>query len=279
METIESLHNMNINTPWKYATIVAVDTETTGQYPLGAELCEMAAVKWQNGKIVDEYQTLIKPTQPMFDEVIAIHHITNEMVANAPTVGEAIGGFYNFINSSVVIAHHAPFDLGFLAIELERFHLPWPVGEVLCSSLLSRQLIPESTNHKLQTLTQFLNIDGGQAHRALDDARVCLKVGLEAFRRCGEDRSIADLVAVQGLPLLWQDYSINSLKENPTYSRIIEALFKKERIVITYDGGSRRGQPRPVFPIGIVRNPNGDFLVANDGIGGQKKRYLMEKIT
>ena len=270
---------MNINTSWKYATIVAVDTETTGKYPLEAELCEVAAVKWQNGEVIDEYETLIQPTHPMSDRVIAVHNITNEMVATAPVVGEIIENFYNFINSSVVMAHHAPFDLGFLAIELEKSHLSLPVEPVLCSSLLSRRLITKSPDHKLQTLIKFLNIDGGKAHRALDDARACLEVGLETFRRCGEDKSIADLMAVQGSPIFWQNYSMNSLDENPIYSQIIKAISEKKTIVITYDGGSQRGCPRPVLPIGIVRNPRGDFLVANDGKGEQHKRYFIHKIT
>ena len=177
------------------------------------------------------------------------------------------------------MAHHAPFDIGFLVIELEKFNLKLPTHPILCSSLLSRKLIPESPNHKLQTLIRFLHIDGGQAHRALDDARACLQIGLKSFRRCGDNKSIEDLITEQGFFIAWKDYSMKTLNENPIYSRIIEAISKKRKILITYDGGSQRGQPRPVFPVGIIRNPRGDFLVANDGKGVYNKRYFIEKIT
>ena len=256
---------MNINTPWQYATIVAVDTETTGPYPLGAELCELAAVKWQAGQVVDEYQTLVRPSQPMTSEVIEIHQITNEMVAEAPAIGEVIGDFYKFIQSSVVIAHHAPFDLGFLALELERFQLELPSSLVLCTSLLSRKLIPESPNHRLQTLVKFLGIEGGAAHRALSDAHACLEVGLESFRRSGDEETLQGLEALQGADLSWSCYSMKALEGDPRYAPIIQAIARKAEVEITYEGGSKRGKPRVVSPVGIVRNPQGDFLVAYDG--------------
>lgn len=264
---------------WKDTTIVIVDTETTGKYPLGAELCEVAAIKFYQGQVVDEYSTLIQPTAPMSREVIAIHHITDEMVAQAPPLIDVMGGFYDFVKDAVLMAHHAPFDLGFLAVALEECQLPdLPQEPALCSSLLSRKFIPESPNHRLQTLVKFLGIDGGQAHRALDDARACLAVGLEVFRRCGEDKSIADLVVAQGIPLSWGDYSMNQLKENQIYQPIIRAIYDKKDVVISYNGGSRKGDPRQVTPMGIVRNPQGDFLVANDGRGHFSKRYFLDKI-
>ena len=102
---------------WPEATFIAIDLETTGKYPLDAEICEMAAVKWQGGRVVEEFQTLVKPTQRTSEEVIRIHNITNEMVENAPRIEEKIGEFHRFISSGYVLAHHAPFDLGFLAIE------------------------------------------------------------------------------------------------------------------------------------------------------------------
>ncbi len=263
---------------WQNITLVAFDLETTGPYPLQSEICEIAAVKWRGGDVVGEYQTLIRPNDPMSDEVIAIHRITNEMIQGAPSVGEVIKDFYEFIGDSVIMAHHAPFDLGFLAIEFEKALLAWPSTPILCSSLLSRKLIPEAPNHKLQTLVQFLNIDGGEAHRALDDAKACLQVGLEIFRRCGENSSLDELMAAQGENLLWENYSIHEFKENPLISPILQAISNRRQIFITYNGGTRPGQSRLVLPIGIVRNPQGDFLVTKDK-SPWPKRYLLKKIT
>src|SRR5580693_4927267 len=95
-----------LHTLWTDATLVALDLETTGKYPLDAEICEMAAVKWQNGQIVDTFQTLIRPTQPMSQAVIAIHNITNEMVADAPLLHEKLEEFHRFVSDGWLIAHH-----------------------------------------------------------------------------------------------------------------------------------------------------------------------------
>ena len=87
-----------MKTPWYDATWVAIDLETTGKYPLDAEICEMAAVKWRGGQIVDTFHSLIKPVHRMSDEVIAIHNITNEMVEGAPSLSEKLSEFRQFID-------------------------------------------------------------------------------------------------------------------------------------------------------------------------------------
>lgn len=270
---------MNLNLTWPEATIVAFDTETTGKYPLDAEICEIAAVKWQNGGIVDQFQTLIRPSRPMSDEVIAIHNITNEMVLTAPPIHEKIKAFHEFISGSLLLAHHAPFDLGFLTVEFERATLELPTSPVLCTCLLSLRTFPESPNHRLQTLIRHLNLEQGRAHRAFDDAMACLQLGIRCLERLGRDRSLMSLLDFQEVKLSWPDYSINELRKNEILSRIVMAVETRQQIQIVYNGGSRRGEPRTVQPIGLVRNSKQDFLVATDENDAQPKRFFLDKIT
>ena len=96
--------------------IVAFDTETSGAYPLESEIIELGAVKWVNGKIIDRFQVLLKPRKLLEESNIRIHGITNEMVADAPSMSAHIKPFCEFINDTVLLAHHAPFDLGFLTV-------------------------------------------------------------------------------------------------------------------------------------------------------------------
>lgn len=259
-------------------TFVAFDLETSGKYPLDAEICELGAVKWRDGKVVDTFQTLIKPSKPMGEEVIKIHNITNEMVADAPTIAEKIGDFHQFFGEAYGIAHHAPFDLGFLMIEFERAGLSTPVKPCFCTSLLARKLIPESHNHRLKTLVDFLKINMGQAHRALDDAEACLQVALKCFERVG-DVGVDELLARQGGGLLWSKYSIHALEQKAHQKVLIQAIRSDANVSLTYDGGSRPGQAREVKPIGVVRNPDGDFLVAIEAGDTKPKRYLLDKIV
>lgn len=265
--------------PWREATFVAFDLETTGKYPLEAEICEVAAVKYQGGKIVEEFHSLVKPTAKMGDFVISIHNITNEMVADAPSIAEVAPKFRRFLGDAVPIAHHAPFDMGFMAWELEKLVLDLPPSNALCTALISRRAFVKSPNHRLQTLVQYLGLTPGQAHRALDDAKACLDVALKCFEKIGPDAKLEDIYKFQGAELKWTDYSINLLSERAAMLSLVSAIKQKARVELVYEGGSRPGQPRELAPIGIVRNPNGDFLVAKEPGEEQTKRFFLSQIT
>lgn len=260
-------------------TFVAFDSETTGKYPLESEICEVAAVKWSNGQILDRFQSLVKPMRAMSEEVIKIHNITNEMVATAPRIEDVIPGLAQFMRGTILVAHHAPFDLGFLVPEYEKLKISLPPEPVICTSLLSRKVIKESSNHKLQTLIRLLKLDGGQAHRALDDANACMLVAQECFRRLGADCTLEKAIQLQGQKLLWADYSLDSLLEHSKFQHLIRAIKDQKAVDLVYEGGSRPGKSRVVEPIGLVRNPQGDFLVATEDGEWPPKRYLLEKIS
>ena len=273
----------DLKTLWCEATWVAIDLETTGKYPLDAEICEMAAVKWKGDQIVDSFQCLIKPTLRMSDEVIRIHNITNEMVENAPVLADKLSEFYHFISDAYVLAHHAPFDLGFLSWEFEKARLPLPERPAFCTSLLSRYINGNVPNHRLATLAAHFSIDAGSAHRALDDAKTCLQVALKYFEQLGREAKISDIQSVQTVPLPWNRFSIAALTERAHFRTLVLALRDRLEVFITYEAGSRPGQSRKVFPLGLVRNPEGDFLVAtegnNEGDDVKPKRYFLDKIS
>lgn len=269
---------MILKKKWSELTWVAFDTETTGKYPLTAEVCEIAAVKWRGGQVIDQFQSLCQISEPMNAEVIAIHNITNEMMVGAPPMSKVIRDFASFVDGSIPLAHHAPFDMGFLAIEFEKYHLPLPVNPVVCTSLLSRRVIIESENHRLQTLIKHLNLPKRQAHRALSDAESCLDVAMKCFEKLG-DVSLGKICDVQGKTLLWQDYSIDQLRQRVELRAIIEALQAKEQVQIVYMGGSRPGEKRTITPLGLVRTSvNQEFLVAQDDPNEHPKRFFLDKI-
>ncbi|MES2965243.1 MAG: 3'-5' exonuclease [Bdellovibrionota bacterium] len=260
---------------WRDLTFVGFDTETTGRYPLEAEICEIAAVKWRGGQIVETFETLLKPSKPMGAEVIAIHGITNEMVENSPRIADKIGEFHAFIQGTVPVAHHAPFDVGFVAVEFEKAGLALPTEPVLCSSLLARKLFPESENHRLQTLIKFFGLPQGTAHRALDDTKACLEVGLRCLAKTGDESALVSAFDAQGGAITWERFSMKRLEENPNGAAVIRAIREGKDIEMNYGVGPRRR----ARPIGLVRSLDGDFLVAFDDGGDRSKRFFCEKIT
>ena len=267
---------MDRTRPWTEYPIVAFDTETSGAYPVGSDIVEFGAVKWFQGKEIDRLQMLIKPREPMGDFVIGIHGITNEMVENAPPMKDVIGQIHEFMKDSIGMAHHAPFDMGFIAYDFERYGLSLPASPVFCTSLLSRGLIHGTENHKLQTLVKHLGIDGGAAHRAADDANACLHVGLKCLSILGEV-SIQKVQEQQIKKLEWAYYSLN-FPQSIAAQTIRDAILSKSKVEIIYDKGSKSGALRPIDPIGIVRNPDGDYLAATCLLDHQKKRFYLQHL-
>ncbi|MBX3016722.1 MAG: 3'-5' exoribonuclease [Bdellovibrionaceae bacterium] len=269
---------MSLATPWKDVTFVAFDTETSGAFPVGFEIVEMGAVKWKNGQILDRFQALIKPSVPMGEEVIKIHGITNEMVADAPPLSEVLPKFMEFLGDAVIIAHHAPFDLGFLVYDLERAGLKVPTTPALCSSLLARRMITESENHRLQTLVKVLNLGENTAHRALDDAESCQRLSEIIFARVGADATLAEITNKMAKRVVWSDYTLlNSGQEN--LKTLVEAVRSKKDVDFVYGGGSNKGLTRRMTPIGVVRNPDGDFVQAICHIDRASKRFYVGRMT
>lgn len=265
---------------WQDQIWIGFDLETTGKYPVESEICEIAAVKWQNGKVIGEWSSLVKPSSLMSDAVIKIHNITNEMVADAPKLPEVLPDFAKFIEDGYMMAHHAPFDLGFLTWEFEKNKIDLPKRPVLCTSLLSRQVVKESANHRLQTLRQFFGLPEETAHRALSDAVTCLRVGIECMKRAGDLKSVDELFQLQGRPLLWSDFTLETFFEKDVTKNILVATRDHLDLEIVYQGGTFPGKPRVIQPHGIIRNPvQGDFIVAGEADHTFSKRFLIKDIS
>ena len=257
--------------------VVAVDLETSGAYPIGNEICEIGMVRYQNGKVVDEYQSLVKPTKKMGRAVIKIHGITNEMVEYSPSIEDVLPIVHNMLKDAVVIAHHAPFDLGFLAYDFERYSYDLPQMPALCSSLLSRKLFPEAPNHRLQTLIRFFELEQGVAHRALDDAVACLEVAKHCFDK-SEPATLKNLIAIQAKKLSWDSYSIDALRRNAVLGTLVDAIEKKQEVKIDYEKAKGVSRGRGLKPWGIVRNPDGDYVNALCLRDNKNKRFYLNKI-
>lgn len=268
---------MSLDLPWIKQTFVAFDTETSGAYPVGSEIVEIGAVKWRGDEILGQFQALIRPVRPMGEEVIKIHGITNEMVAEAPSLSEVLPRFMEFLGDAMLIAHHAPFDLGFLVYDLERLGMKVPTGPALCSSLLARRLIPESPNHRLQTLVSVLNLGQNTAHRALDDAESCQRLAKICFARTGDDASLSEVINKMGKRIQWNDYLLLG-SGLPQLQVFVEAVQQGKDVDFIYGGGTQKGLTRRMTPLGIVRNPDGDFVQGICHIDRASKRFYLTRI-
>lgn len=271
--------NKELDRPWRDYTFVAFDTETSGKFPLVAEIVEVAAVKWQGGKIIDSLQTLVKPKGLIREEVIAIHHITNEMVADAPQMAEVLPQFDSFIKGAIHLAHNAQYDLGFMAYEYEKLGMPLPKEMTLDSCRLAQVAFPESENHRLATLIGHLGIKVSAAHRALDDSKACLEVALQSMEKINKEGTLDNIVKTQGDGVFyWGSFSRKDLLTHEIYGPIIEGCEKSLVVEFTYKGGTVSKQPRRMTPQGFVKNPRGPYVVGLCHIDNIEKRFYLNRI-
>jgi DNA polymerase III epsilon subunit family exonuclease len=152
---------------------VAFDTETTGLSPVAARLVELSGVKFRlDGSEVSTFSQLIDPESNIPADATAIHGITDQMVDGQPVVKVVIPQFLDWIGGCevVLLAHNAPFDLGFLEIALARLKLCIPENPILDTLVLARALVPEAPNYQLRTLVEYLELESGGYHRALADS-------------------------------------------------------------------------------------------------------------
>ena len=162
-------------------TFVVVDLETTGGSHSSSAITEIGAVKIRGGEIIGEFQTLVNPESPIPAFITVLTGITDAMVIAAPKIGEALFSFLEFAGSpedTVLIAHNAPFDIGFLKAAALQCATPWPKFQVIDTARIARYVVTrdEAPNCKLGTLAAFFGASTNPDHRALSDARATVDV-------------------------------------------------------------------------------------------------------
>lgn len=150
---------------------VALDLETTGARAGSGKITEVGAVRIEGFQEVRHFGTLVNPMRPIPPMISRITGITQSMVADAPRIEEVMPSLMEFLEGAVVVAHNAPFDVGFLNYELQRLK-GRRLGEGAIDTLpLARALAPGLPNYRLQTVAEALGSPVGACHRALADAQ------------------------------------------------------------------------------------------------------------
>lgn len=167
-----------LGTPLRDVTFVVVDLETTGGTPGVNGITEIGAVKVRGGEVLGEFQTLVNPGIPVPAFISTLTGITTGMVRSAPRIEEVLPSFLEFATGAVLVAHNAPFDMGFLKAAARACGYPWPGNQVLDTVRLARRVVlrDEAPNHKLGTLAALFGASVTPDHRALSDARATVDV-------------------------------------------------------------------------------------------------------
>ncbi len=177
----------DLGTPLSDVTFVVVDLETTGGSAAASSITEVGAVKVRGGEVLGEFQTLVRPGEPIPAFIQVLTGITDAMVSQAPRIDSVLPAFLEFARDSVLVAHNAGFDISFLKEAARSTGHPWPGFRVLDTVHLARQLVgrDESRNHKLSSLAVVFGATTTPDHRALHDARATVDVLHGLLERVG----------------------------------------------------------------------------------------------
>ena len=156
---------------------VVFDLETTGFSNRNDAITEIGAIKVENGEIVDEFSQLINPERPIPEKIQKLTGITNEMVVDKPKISEVLPKFLDFCKDSILVAHNSDFDTGFVREKSYENNLLYDF-DAIDTVILSRLLMPDLKNHKLNTIAKELNVSLENHHRAVDDATATAQIFL-----------------------------------------------------------------------------------------------------
>ena len=153
--------------------LVVVDVETTGWLPGEAAITEIGAVRLNGGEITGEFASLVRPGGPIPADICELTGITDAMVSRAPGAAPALAAFLAFARGCVLVAHNAPFDLGFLTAACAACGIEWPPTATIDTAVLARLLLgPQDVpDCRLATLASYFGTRTSPCHRALADAK------------------------------------------------------------------------------------------------------------
>lgn len=160
----------DLGSPLSAVTFCIVDLETTGGSPLDDAITEIGAVKVRCGEVTGTFQTLVNPGRSVPHYVRQLTGITDELLVDAPAIEAVLPAFLEFAGGSVLVAHNARFDTGFLNRALEAGGYDRLPNTVLDTALLARKVLAgETRDAKLATLARHLRCAHQPCHRALED--------------------------------------------------------------------------------------------------------------
>lgn len=178
----------------KADSVVILDFETTGLSPdMGDRAIEIGAVRLVNGEVTEQFQQLMNPGRRISRFIEDYTGISNAMLTNAPSCGEVMDSFADFLGDDNLVAHNASFDKRFLDAELNRVSRNYS-GQFACSMLAARRIYQNAPNHKLGTLVRYVDIPvNGNFHRALYDAQMTAKVWMAMVEDIEQRYELAEL--------------------------------------------------------------------------------------
>ena len=255
-----------------------LDVETTGLDPVsGDKICEIAVIKTVGGQIADEFVTLVNPGRNIPERAVSIHGITQTMVNQAPLFREIANYLLDFLNDTVIVAHNAKFDLGFLRIELNNLNLALPESQVIDTLGIARRYY-EFPSNSLGDIARYIGLPIDEQHRALADVRTTKDI-FEFFLKDLDRRGIRlkrlkDILKLQG-----QSVELKTSNELVLPTEIEQALRDKSKLEIKYlSAYKEETSTRVIEPLEISVSKANTYILAYCHLRKERCTFRLDRI-
>jgi DNA polymerase-3 subunit epsilon len=254
-------YHFDLNQPLPGTTFAVLDVETTGLSPAyGHRVCEVACLRVCGGVVLDRAESLVDPLRPISPGAFHVNRITPTMLRGAPTFDAVAKALLRVLDGAVLVAHNAPFDLGFLATELEiarRPPLECPVVDTL--SLVRRAY--RFPSNSLSAVAEALNVELKPTHRAMSDVWTTFYVLERLLQRLEHNwgvTTLGGLIDFQGGPIPYP----NS-RTVPLPPAIAEAMQAGGLVRMRYVDARGQETDRVVRPLRVTAEQDNLYLIAH----------------
>ncbi|NMC44180.1 MAG: WYL domain-containing protein [candidate division Zixibacteria bacterium] len=258
---------------------IAFDTETTGLAPAEGRIVEIAALKFDlAGNTLGRFVEMVNPLRPIPAGAMAVHHITDDMVADKPPMTDVLPRFLEFIagDNVVLIAQNAVFDIGFVNHEAIRCEMPLPPVTIFDQIELTRRVFPGLATYSLEPTCRRFGLVDTQEHRAMGDAVLVMKLFFHCLARLGDWTQ--RLEVLNGLFRYSFGGPMQAAADTATVEMIVGALEAGRMLEIVYAGGSMRGKPRRIVPTSMFNRDGIDYIVANCILSNTSKQFRLDRV-
>ncbi len=265
-----------LDLPLEEIPLVYLDTETTGLSPrFGDRVVEIALARFRGGAMENLYTTLVKPDRAISPGAARVHGITDRDVAGAPRFRDIAHEVSRELEKAVLVAHNAPFDLGFVANEYALARLSPPANLALDTLTLLRRFFRFPSN-SLSAVADFLGIEREVSHRALADVLTTRAVFEHIIQELNP-ASLGELLHMQGGTIAWAETSLR--QELPLPPALDEALRSRRKLFLCYvdEWGTRT--ERWVSPVNVTLRNEYIYLRAYCHLRDAERSFRLDRVV
>jgi DNA polymerase-3 subunit epsilon len=253
----------------------ALDVETTGLNPyLGDRICEIAVLRFRGPDVLEPFSSLVNPGRHIAQDASAVSGITDEMVRAAPPFDDVAPHVLRLLEGAVLLAHNAPFDLAFLAVQLASLGYPQLTNPVVDTLALARRCYQYPSN-ALGDLARARSLSGPREHRAAGDAELTRRL----FRSFLSDFSAKDACTLGDvLSLQGGNVSIPSPDQPELPPFLQEAIDEGRKLRIRYRSAEDVWTERVVIPLQVNSQAGKTYLIARCDLRGEERTFRLDRI-